>query len=316
MGEKARELVFDEFRLDSANALLWRGSDRVALPPKPFEVLCCLAERAGELVTKDELLDAVWPNLHVTESSLSFSINAVRNALGDDPKAPRYIETVTRRGYRFIAPVSGAPGVETGRRPEAKAQAPPFRCVLQPRWWVGRTGDIEALDHLFQQAVTGNRQVVFITGEAGIGKTTFVELVIERLLERGVGVLWGRCIEHFGIDEAFHPLIEALRERCGGADGSLLLMRLRDHAPTWLAQMPGFLDARDRAALQSEVSGATRERMLREFCELMEVLSSERPWVIIVEDLHWSDYATLDVLSLFAQAAKGVRAGARDLSAG
>ena len=65
MGEKASELTFDEFRLDPANALLWRGSDRVALPPKPFEVLCCLAKRAGQLVTKDELLDAVWPNLHV-----------------------------------------------------------------------------------------------------------------------------------------------------------------------------------------------------------------------------------------------------------
>ena len=297
MGEKASELTFDEFRLDPANALLWRGSDRVALPPKPFEVLCCLAKRAGQLVTKDELLDAVWPNLHVTESSLSVSINALRIALGDDPKAPRYIETVTRRGYRFIAPVSGAPRMETARQPEV-------RLVSQPRWWVGRTGQIEALDNLFEQAVAGDRQVVFITGEAGIGKTTFVEMVMERLLGRGVGVLWGRCIEHFGTDEAFLPLIEALQARCGEADGPLLLKTLRNHAPTWLAQMPGFLDARDRAALQSEVFGATRERMLREFCELVEVLSSERPWIIIIEDLHWSDYATLDLLSRFAQRQK------------
>jgi predicted ATPase/DNA-binding winged helix-turn-helix (wHTH) protein len=301
MNEKVNEFVFEEFRLDPANALLWRGHDRVALPPKPFEVLCCLVKRAGQLVTKDELLDAVWADLHVTESSLSFSINALRIALGDDPKAPRYIETVTRRGYRFIAPVSGAPRMEAWRQPEAKAQAPPFRPVSHPRWWVGRAGHLKALDNLIEQAVTGNRQVVFITGEAGIGKTTFVEMVMERLLGRGIGVFSGRCIEHFGTDEAFFPLIEALQDQCRGPGGPHLLEMLRGHAPTWLAQMTGILDARDRAVLQSEVFGATRERMLREFCELLEVLSSEYPWVLIVEDLHWSDYATLDVLSLFAR---------------
>ncbi|SFK29757.1 winged helix-turn-helix domain-containing protein [Methylocapsa palsarum] len=60
-------LSFGEFRLDHANALLWRGANRISLPPKPFDVLCCLVRRHGQLVTKDELLDAVWPNLHVTE---------------------------------------------------------------------------------------------------------------------------------------------------------------------------------------------------------------------------------------------------------
>ena len=104
MNDEANEFAFEEFRLDPANALLWRGHDRVALPPKPFEVLCCLVKRAGQLVTKDELLDAVWPNLHVTESSLSVSINAFRVALGDDPKAPRFIRTVRSAGYMLVDP--------------------------------------------------------------------------------------------------------------------------------------------------------------------------------------------------------------------
>ncbi|MCI0601127.1 MAG: AAA family ATPase, partial [Beijerinckiaceae bacterium] len=141
----------------------------------------------------------------------------------------------------------------------------------------------------------------FVTGEAGIGKTTLVEMLVERVSRRGIGVLLGRCVEHFGTDEAFLPFIEALQERCSGPDGPFLLSALRDHAPTWLAQLPGLLEAKDRAALQGEVFGATRERMLREFCQLVEVLSSSRPWVVIVEDLHWSDYATLDVLSRFAR---------------
>ena len=61
------ELAFGQFRLDRANALLWRGQDRVVLAPKPFELLCCLVDRPGELLTKDELLDAIWSDLHVSE---------------------------------------------------------------------------------------------------------------------------------------------------------------------------------------------------------------------------------------------------------
>jgi DNA-binding winged helix-turn-helix (wHTH) protein/tetratricopeptide (TPR) repeat protein len=301
MAVKTGTFAFEGFRLDPANALLWRGDARVALAPKPFEVLCRLVDRPGELVTKDELLDAVWSSLHVSDSSLSVAINALRLALGDDPNAPHYIETVTRRGYRFIAPVTVAPTPDGERPPEGRASVPSLVAAFRPRWGVGRTAPLEALESLLQQSLAGNRQVVFITGEAGIGKTTFIEMAMERMSKRGVRVLWGHCIEHFGTDEAFLPLIEALQERCGGADGPLLLKTLRDHAPTWLAQMPGFLDAKDRAAFQSEVFGATRERMLREFCELVEVLSSDRPWVIILEDLHWSDFATLDVLSRFAR---------------
>jgi tetratricopeptide (TPR) repeat protein len=123
----------------------------------------------------------------------------------------------------------------------------------------------------------------------------------ERMSRHNVGLLWGRCSELFGTNEAFLPLIEALEERCRGADGQPVLAALRNHAPTWLAQMPAFLDEADRAAFQDEIFGASRDRMLREFCDLMEVMSADRPWVIVVEDLHWSDFATLDLLSRFAR---------------
>ena len=145
--------------------------------------------------------------------------------------------------------------------------------------------------------LSGNRQVVFVTGEAGIGKTTFVHMAMERMRAHGVGVLRSGCNELFGTHEAFLPLIEALQEGCRGANGALLLKALRDLAPTWLAQMPGLLGEEDRAAFHREIFGATRERMLREFGDLMEGLTAERAWVIILEDLHWSDVATVDVLS-------------------
>lgn len=298
---KTRELAFGQFRLDRANALLWRGHDRVVLAPKPFEVLCCLVERAGELVTKDELLDAVWSDLHVSESSLSVAMNALRSALGDDRLSPHYIETVTRRGYRFIATVTEIRSSDVEQPLREEAFASDDAADQRQRWRVGRVVPLGILESRLEQVAAGNRQVIFVTGEAGIGKTTFVHMAMERMEQRGVGVLHSGCHELFGTHEAFLPLIEALQELCRAADGALLLKSLRDHAPTWLAQMPGFLRDEDRAAFQHEVFGATRERMLREFCDLMENLTATRPWAIILEDLHWSDFATLDALSRVAR---------------
>jgi DNA-binding winged helix-turn-helix (wHTH) protein len=98
---------FDAFELDELNALLLRNGKPVALPPKPFEVLCALARTPGSLVTKNALLDLVWGHRFVTDSVLKTAISEVRAVLDDDPKQPRYIETVSRRGYRFLAATVG-----------------------------------------------------------------------------------------------------------------------------------------------------------------------------------------------------------------
>jgi DNA-binding winged helix-turn-helix (wHTH) protein len=321
MEGKGSRLTFGGFVLDCDNVLLWRGEDRVALAPKPFGVLCHLAQRAGELVAKDELLEAVWPNLHVTESSLTVSINAIRLALGDNSRAPRYVETVTRRGYRFIAPVSryrqrdqkgqralsGRADIDAGARAD---QGEPGKAPPGPRadCRVGRESALATMERWFEEAARGERRLAFVAGEAGIGKTTFVEMLFERMAGRRVGILVGRCIQHFGGDEAFLPINEAFAAACGGRDGPLLLAALRQHAPTWLAQLPGAIAGRDSAALKGETFGASRERMLREFCELLEALSAERPWIVVIEDLHWGDYASLDVLSRFAHRNQGAAA--------
>jgi DNA-binding winged helix-turn-helix (wHTH) protein len=117
-------MCFDRFELDEAEARLTCDGEPVALAPKPFAVLCALARTPGRLVTKNALLDLVWGHRFVTESVLKTAISELRAALGDDPREPRFIETVSRRGYRFIAVPIGAPalrapaierGVPTGR---------------------------------------------------------------------------------------------------------------------------------------------------------------------------------------------------------
>lgn len=104
-------MVVGEYVLDESNARLSRDGVPVDIPPKAFALLCHLARNAQKLVTKDELLDGVWGHRHVSESVLKTTINQLRSQLGDDPRAPRYIETANRRGYRFVAqvaPVKGA----------------------------------------------------------------------------------------------------------------------------------------------------------------------------------------------------------------
>jgi DNA-binding winged helix-turn-helix (wHTH) protein len=102
-------LCFDHFELDEAEARLTCAGQPVPLAPKPFAVLCALARTPGRLVTKNALLDLVWGHRFVTESVLKSAISELRAALDDDPRAPRYIETVSRRGYRFVATAAGVP---------------------------------------------------------------------------------------------------------------------------------------------------------------------------------------------------------------
>jgi DNA-binding response OmpR family regulator len=116
-------LTVGEYVLDESNARLTRDGEPLDLPPKAFSVLCLLVRNSQRLVTKDELLDAVWGHRHVSESVLKTIINQLRTLLGDDPRAPRYIETLNRRGYRLVAPVAQVSAARA-RPPEVSGGTP------------------------------------------------------------------------------------------------------------------------------------------------------------------------------------------------
>lgn len=281
--------------------MLWRDNKVVRLRPKNFAALCYLVERQGELVTKDELLDAVWRHRCVGESVLKVCINELRQALGDDASTPNYLLTVARRGYRFIAPVT-----EIKQPRETKEKEPLIGVCLEDRFpvkadhWTGREAVQARLLDIWQDSLIGSRQIVFLTGEAGIGKTTLIEMFLAGISDRLPSILRMRCVEHFGQGEALLPMIEAIERHCRAPQGTKLIELMHRHAPVWLAQLPSVLQPEERAILRHEIFGASRERMVREGCELLETLS-KAPLVLILEDLHWSDHATLDFLSLLAQ---------------
>ena len=282
-GRSADVFRFGPFRLDRRQGGLFRQEEGgkpvpIDIGSRACDILGVLLERHGEVVGKDEIMAAVWPGLVVTDANLTVHVSALRRVLGAGESETGWIQTVPGRGYRLFGSVVRSPGtlpaIAVPRESTVLPSDAASTAASTPRPWVGRTAPLQAFSRRLSQARAGRRQVVFVTGEAGIGKTTLIDMATEGLSRQGVGLLWGRCAEVFGAEEAFLPLIDALAEACRGAEGGRVFETLRDHAPTWLLQLPGLLDARDRAAMQTEIFGATRERMFREFCDLLEARSA------------------------------------------
>ena len=283
---REHHLVFGPFLLDPTHKQLWRGGERVTLQPQPLAVLHQLVLHAGRVVPSDDLLRHAWGSTHVSRTTLKGCIRAVRIALGDDAERPRYVETVGRQGYRFL--IVGS--------------APPAQRNADGGTVVGRAAALAELERSAAQAQQGNRQLVFVTGEPGIGKTTIVDLVLDRIAATGpVAIGRGQCLEQTGAGEAYLPVLEALGQLCRAPGGPMVIDILRRSAPTWLVQMPALIPEADVEALQRKVAGATRERMLREMAETLDVVAAEQLLVLVFEDLHWSDHSTVELLAYVAQ---------------
>jgi DNA-binding winged helix-turn-helix (wHTH) protein len=288
---------FPPFRLDLVNQCLWRRRDaeddeRILLTPKAFAVLRYLVEHAGRLVTQDELLGAVWPDTFVQPEVLKYQIADIRSKLGDHPKHPLFIETLPRRGYRFVATVmEGAPA-------EPVPSGSPARGRL-----VGRDRELGVLRACLRKALRGQRQLVFITGEPGIGKTALADEFRRQAAaeEPTLRIARGQCVEGYGGTEPYYPMLEALGQLCHGAQGHRVVEILAAQAPTWLVQFPALVKREHRQTLQQEIQGATRERMLREIREVLDTLNSEGPLLFVFEDLQWVDPSTLDLISALAR---------------
>jgi len=213
---------FDRFELDEANARLVRDGAPVALAPTPFGVLCALVRQPGSLLTTNALLDQVWGHQYVTDSVLRTAISELRTVLDDDARKPRFIETVSRRGYRFIAPTS------------AIVAAPAFAAVVpqspsaESRSFIGRAEALSRLRADWDVACTGKRRIVWVAGEPGIGKTTLIEHFIAGLGD--VLCIRGQCVDQYGSGEPYLPVLEALSELC--RIDSALVPLLRAVAPT------------------------------------------------------------------------------------
>jgi predicted ATPase/DNA-binding winged helix-turn-helix (wHTH) protein len=296
-------VLFEDFVFDRSAYELRRSGTVVSLQRRPFELLSLLIERRGKLVTREEILERVWgKGVFVdTENAINTAVLKLRRALGDNPEAPRFVLTVPSKGYRFIADV-GRAAQEESERAESRLELVDHSDEMPVSPVVGREEELARLRGYFARASEGIRQIVFVTGEAGIGKTTIVRALLADLVsDRKVRIGQGQCIEQYGSGEPYMPLLEALvrlSQETGGEDVREILSRV---APTWLAQMPALLTDTERERLQNVTQGTTQQRMLREMAEALEELTAEVPMVLAFEDLHWSDFSTLELIAAVAR---------------
>jgi DNA-binding winged helix-turn-helix (wHTH) protein/tetratricopeptide (TPR) repeat protein len=292
---------FEDCTLDTRQFELSHGGVRLPLRRKVFQVLVFLIEQRDRVVSRDELLAQVWPNQCVGDETLTSCVKAARQAVGDSGRAQRVIRTVHGRGLQFVAAVTATDASIPLTTPKGSPSglAPASHT---PGLLVGREAELTTLHRWYTTAQQGMRQVGFITGEAGMGKTALVEAFVARVASEGAAWIGhGQCIDQYGTAEAYLPVLEALGRLCRGPDGAYFLAWLRQHAPSWLVQMPAVLQTEDRNALRHLAGDATQARMLRELAEALERLTAERPLLLTLEDLHWSDGATLDWLAYVAR---------------
>lgn len=304
----------DQPHIDDVNQCIWRAGKRVSVTPKAWAVLQRLRDHPGQLVAKQDLLTAVWPDAHVIDVVLNNAIAQLRAALGDHPKGSRFIETVHRRGYRWIGPPTNEVATFATIAPGAQRI-------------VGRSAALSKLHGYLARANAAQRQMVFITGEAGIGKTALIDELLRSLAAQLILVespppatpddqtvndlstfLFGRgrCIETQGAGEPYRAVFDALEDLLSN-DGEDIRDCFKKHAPTWLLQMPSVMSADELEALQRNATSSGYERMQREIERALEASAAHRTIVLVLDDLHWADTATVELLWALATRREAAR---------
>jgi DNA-binding winged helix-turn-helix (wHTH) protein/tetratricopeptide (TPR) repeat protein len=281
-------VVFPPFRLDCEQERLWKGESLLALRRKPFSILRYLVAHPQKLVTHDELLAHVWRGAVVSDSAMRSHMHELRQVLGEG-----VIETVIGRGYRFVAALVDDAVVHSTPK---VAHVDPGGALV-----VGRDAELELLRAALERARGGERQLCFVTGKPGIGKSTLVRAFLAGLDPGAVLVGRGACFEQHGTPEPYLAIIEALGALTRSARGAQALAALVRYAPTFVSQVPQLLSDEQLVEVTRRAAGGSESRQLRELSEALEAMCSQEPFVLVLEDLQWSDVATIDLLSLLGQ---------------
>ena len=288
-------IEFPPFRLDLTAERLFRDDRPIRLRPKTWAVLHHLVGRRGFLVTRAELLDSVWQGAAVSDDNLTQSIAEIRQALGESARKPRFVETVHGRGFRFLAAVADS------RR---NGGSEPLDLAPSGAAFVGRAAEISRLTELLRSVEAGQRRVVFVTGEAGIGKTTLVDafLATARRERSDIRIARGQSIEQYGLREPYSPVLEALERLVRSSDGEEVVSVVRRTAPSWAERIIPFT-----GEPRSPTPSVLPDRMLREIATALEELAADRALILVLEDLHWSDRSTIDFMTRLAERSEPAR---------
>src|SRR5277367_6276979 len=284
---------FADYELDRSAYQLRRKGRPVQLERIPLDLLFILADRRGELVTREESVEGVWGKgvFLDTDNAINTAVRKIRHALHDDSDSPRFITTVPGKGYRFVGEIQIA---KEGRGREFRAR--PQRAI------VGRERELTTLLSGLDDAASRRGSLFLISGEAGVGKTRLADEVAAAAEAQRMTILLGHCSEH---DEAvaYLPFVEVLEnfvERASDADMLRIalaeqgreLARLIPKLRNILPELPPPLDLPPAQA---------RRHLFNCFFDFVARIASERSTLMVLEDLHWADDSTLSLLDHLTQ---------------
>lgn len=257
---------FADVALDIEKRELTRAGAAVELQPKVFDLLRFLIENRARLVTRQELLDAVWDGTIVGDAAISRAIKEVRRAVGDDGEAQRIIKTMHGRGFRFVGEL-----VEYD-------SAVPLEPAPNTDDFIGREASLRQLEAMLSEAGAG--RAVLVTGEAGIGKSVLIERFARTAAARGFEVHHARCSEADGVP-ALWPWEQLVRSIVAG----------QGESPTVPSELGPLLGA------EAAGDDAHARFRLHDGCvRFLADISRVRPLLLIIDDLHLADEASLALL--------------------
>jgi DNA-binding winged helix-turn-helix (wHTH) protein len=284
-------LAFGPFELDVAACELRREGKSVPLQPRVFDTLRYLVEHRDRLVSKRELIDALWGGQQLNAVAVPWSISHARKALGQNGEETRYIETVRGRGYRFVAEVqtqtrNGTPASDSDATQTAPSITDPF---------VGREQVMLQLMAALEGARTGHGSLVLLAGEPGIGKTRCASEFAAAARARGASVWSGRCLD--AAAPAFWPIIQVLRDAC--ADPTLGEVEQAEAEALLEQLVPRQTDPGPETDSEGESEDA-RFWLLDRLSRFFARSAKSRARIISLDDLHDADESSLRALALLA----------------
>ncbi|MEV6350947.1 AAA family ATPase [Actinoplanes sp. NPDC051851] len=273
---------FGDFELDTSLFELRSAGERVPLEPRAFDVLHYLIVHRDRVVSREELLDAVWGDRFVTEGAITTVLRSIRVAIGDVDRDNRLIRTAFRRGYQFVGPVTPIPAV-AGPRADPAGALPARLTAGTGLGFSGRTHERVVLADVWKEVLaSGQRRLVLISGEAGIGKTALCSVFAAATRHEAV-VLYGRCDEELSVP--YQPWRDALTT----LDHDLPDVLAPRHEA--LAPLMGGAGAVD---LESD---SARFVLYNAMVDVLgAVAAGGKPVLLVLDDLHWADVQTLVLL--------------------
>lgn len=281
---------FARFSFDEATGTLFRGGDPLPLTRKASSLLRCLTERAGTVVSHGTILAEVWPDTHVQPDNIKVLIRELRRSLQDDVRHPRFIRSEPGRGYMFIATPADRP------LPGGYFDGAPVASSL----FNSRATELARFQQCLTAATAASCRLVLVEGERGVGKTMLCDAFLRLArCEPAMRVAYGQCVERDAVSEPFSPLLDAV-EHLTRQFPKRLLPLLERHAPNWLARLPPSRALGDPQVLM-RFSDDDAYHMTRELKIVLEELSRDAVVLVILEDLHWGDLHTINLLRALAR---------------